>query len=158
MSELTLLLYRMAKLEDQNATFLKKLDMSLKSQESKDAEIAALKQVAELSSTLASMQTPQKAAFSSSPAKRAGEPAGTPGRSLSAAAADQEAQMEALQEELESIKDKLEEEKFAHEQTKKAAQSHVETLEGGEEDLKAKVEESEEKLEEEKFCHAQVFI
>lgn len=138
---------RMQKLEE-------KLDLSLKIQESKDAKIA------DLSSTLASMKTPQKAAFSSSPAKLVaadGEGThGTAGRTLSAVAADHEAQMEALQEELERIKQKLEEEECAHAKTKKVSQSLVDSLECGEEKLKAKVEELEEKLEEEKFSHIQV--
>lgn len=81
----------------------------------KDAEIAALKQVAELSSALAAARTPQKT-YSSASATNGGD---------SSLLSSMAAEVERLQEELDDAKEKLEEEKFTHEQTAKASQQHV---------------------------------
>ena len=100
---------------------VEKLEMAIKSRDeaaiaAKDAEIAALKQVAELSSALAATKSPQKT-YSSASATNSGD------NSLLSSMA---AEVERLQEELEDAKDRLEEEKFTHEQTATASQKHVE--------------------------------
>jgi hypothetical protein len=82
----------------------------------KDAEITALKQVAELSSALAAARTPQKT-YSSASATNGGD---------SSLLSSMAAEVERLQEELDEAKEKLDEEKFTHEQTAKVSQQHVE--------------------------------
>jgi len=103
---------------------LEKLEVAVKgrddaqaaAQAAKDAEIAALKQVAELTNALALAKSPQKT-YSSASATRVSSGDGA----LSALAAE----VEELREQLSEAHEKIEEETFAHEQTRAASRQHV---------------------------------
>ena len=101
---------------------LEKLEIAVKSRDdglaAKDAEISALKQVAELTSALALAKSPQKT-YSSASATRVSSGGGE--GALSALAAE----VEELREKLGEAHEQLEEERFAHEKTKAASLQHV---------------------------------